>query len=162
MRLLVYVVPIGLAIYALIDFARSTPGERGGLHPAAWAAVIVLLPVVGPISWIAISRYLRSEQGGGSAGRPVGPTRPGPRMPRRRGPVAPDDDPEFLWRLERERRRQRGQAGRPEGAAGGRPSPDDQPDLDDAPDGDHGTRGARGGHDPEVRRDAEDGDGPRG
>ena len=36
-----------------------------------------------------------------------GPTgRPGPGGRRPSGPAAPDDDPDFLWRLEQERRRE--------------------------------------------------------
>lgn len=117
MRLLPYVVLIGLAVYALIDLWRSSPAERGGLHPAAWVAIIVLLPVIGPIAWIALSRYLRAGPDGRPAPRSPGSPGPVPPMPgrgappRRRGPVAPDDDPEFLWRLERDSRRRK-QAGR--------------------------------------------------
>lgn len=37
------------------------------------------------------------------------PVRRQPRQPQR--PVAPDDDPEFLWRIERERRRREKQNG---------------------------------------------------
>lgn len=129
-RVLVYVVPLALAIYALIDLWRSRPEERSGLHPALWAAIIVLLPVLGPLSWILTSVYLRAQTraagGPGRAQRPVrGPVRP-TRAPRRRGPVAPDDDPDFLWRLERERRR-REAGGEDGGGAGGgeagRPGP---------------------------------------
>jgi hypothetical protein len=158
MRLLPYVVPIGLAIYALIDLARSQPPERGGLHPAAWVALILFLPVLGPIAWIVLSRYLRSESGGAPA-RPTGPSRPGPGrgVPRRRGPVAPDDDPDFLWRLERDSRRRRGE----------RPAEDTQgdgvgPASTDPDGGGSGTqrRDADAGESTQ-RRDAEDGDPPR-
>lgn len=122
-RVLVYVVPVALAIYALIDLWRSRPEERAGLHPAVWAAIIVLLPVLGPLAWIFTTVYLRAQMraaGGPSrTQRPArGPVRPG-RAPRRQGPVAPDDDPDFLWRLERERRRR--EAGGDTGAAGGTP-----------------------------------------
>lgn len=123
MRYLVYVVPIGLAIYALIDLAQSRPGERAGLRPWLWAAIVVLLPVLGPVAWIATSRYLRAQDA--TPGGPPSRQRP---MPRRRGPVAPDDDPEFLWRIERERRRREG--------GGGAPAADERaPDPEDpAPD----------------------------
>lgn len=111
LRALVYIVPIGLAIYALIDLRRSEEADRMGLHPLAWAAVIVLLPVVGPLTWVLVSRSRRT--GGPFATRPApgarpptGSRPPAPgRRPRRSGPVAPDDDPEFLWRLEQQQRR---------------------------------------------------------
>lgn len=108
-RALVYIVPIALAVYALFDLRSSDATDRAGFSPWGWAAVIVLLPVVGPLTWILVSR---SRRAGGSVGtRPsTGPSRPGPRpgVPGRRpgrGPVAPDDDPEFLWRLEQQQRR---------------------------------------------------------
>lgn len=115
LRALVYVVPIALAIYASIDLSRSLPEERAGLPRWAWLAIIVLLPVLGPVVWIVVSRYYRSEAQ--ARPRPVPPVAPGrgpvrgPMRPptRRPGPVAPDDDPEFLWRLEQQRRRAAGE-----------------------------------------------------
>ncbi|GGC09209.1 PLDc N-terminal domain-containing protein [Cellulomonas carbonis] len=136
MRYLVYVVPIGLAIYALIDLSQSRPQERAGLRPWLWAVVVVLVPVLGPVAWIATSRYLRSQQTPSAA-----PQRPGRArgVPRRRGPVAPDDDPDFLWRIERERRRREAGAGAPDDAAPGEhldgPAADDRSDRP-APDPD--------------------------
>lgn len=106
-RLLPYVVPVALALYALIDLSRSEPGERADLTTTGWVLVILLLPVVGPVAWIVVSRLRRSSAGAGSTRPPVGRPSPGPR-PRRSGPLAPDDDPDFLWRLEQERRRREG------------------------------------------------------
>lgn len=117
-RALVYVVPIALAIFALFDLARSLPEERAGLRRSVWVAIIVLLPALGPIVWIAVSRTSRGSsrpgptipgtgRGGPSRGGPGrGPLRPPTRRP---GPVAPDDDPDFLWRLEQQRRRAAGE-----------------------------------------------------
>lgn len=97
-RALPYVVPIALALFALIDLSRSAVVERAGIHPAGWVAIIVLLPVVGPIAWIAVSRSRSRDARAASA--------PGPGLPRRHrpGPVAPDDDPDFLRGLDRGRR----------------------------------------------------------
>jgi len=115
-RALVYVVPIALAIYALFDLARSLPEERVGIRRWAWVLVVLLLPVLGPLTWIIVSRWARAQAG--EPPRPPRPLRPtglggapggsGLSGPRRRGPVAPDDDPEFLWRLEQQRRRAAG------------------------------------------------------
>ncbi len=102
-RALVYVIPVALAIYALIDLSRSEPSERMGISRFAWVPVIVLLPVLGPLIWILLTRLPR-ESG-------AGPTRTTPgRVPpiRRAGPRAPDDDPDFLWRLDQQRRKERG------------------------------------------------------
>lgn len=146
-RVLVYVVPVALAIYALIDLWRSRPQERLGVHPAVWALIIVLLPVLGPVAWIVTSLYVRSQQraAGGDARPSTRPGRPAPR--RRQGPVAPDDDPDFLWRLERDRRR-REQGGSPDApaSAGGLPGDeaDGVPEGPRAGDGDPGPGGPTG------------------
>ncbi|WP_199425013.1 PLD nuclease N-terminal domain-containing protein [Actinotalea solisilvae] len=146
-RALPYVIPIALALFALIDLSRSSAVERAEIHPLAWAAIIVLLPVVGPVAWILVSRQrAAAARHGGSAG-PSGPARPGPaRPPRRSGPVAPDDDPDFLWRLEQERRRRARETGGTGGPTG--------TSADDA-DGSRGTRGAPD----ETRDETKDGDG---
>ena len=102
-RALVYIVPIALAIYALIELSRSEPVERAGLHPLAWVAIILFLPVVGPVIWILLSRSRRRAAGGPAAAPGSRRGRSGPAAPR--APLAPDDDPDFLWRLERDRRR---------------------------------------------------------
>lgn len=133
-RALPYIVPIALALYALIDLSRSQVVERAGIRPLAWVAMIVLLPVVGPIAWIAVSRSRRA----GGTPRPAAPGRPsmpgGPVRPTRRpGPVAPDDDPDFLWRLEQQRRRQTG--GHPTDRAGDRPEAAGERPQDAAGDG---------------------------
>lgn len=107
-RALVYVVPIALAIFALFDLARSLPEERAGLRRWLWVIIIVFLPALGPLTWIAVSRASRAPSR--PRRTPPGPGR-GPLRPptRRPGPTAPDDDPEFLWRLEQERRRAAGE-----------------------------------------------------
>ncbi len=116
LRALVYIVPIALLIYALIDFSRSLPSERADIPTPAWVLLIVLLPVVGPLAWILVSRSRRSGEHVPSTAGPARPapgghptsrpTPPRPSAPRRRpGAPAPDDDPDFLWRLEQQHRR---------------------------------------------------------
>ena len=162
-RVLVYVVPVALAIYALFDLWRSRPEERAGLHPALWAAIIVLLPVLGPVAWIFTSLYLRAQLraagGPGRGQRPAGgPARPG-RAPRRQAPLAPDDDPDFLWRLERERRRREAGGGAqapgasgPTPAAGGGAVPD-QPSPGHERRDDDGSSGRGSGRDAGAGKD---------
>lgn len=135
LRLMVYVVPVALALYALIDFSGSGPSERAGIRPLVWLAIIVLLPVVGPITWIVVSRT-QGPARGGAARRPSGPT-PRTWPVRRPAPKAPDDDPDFLWRLEQQRRRARGAGGGTTGGttggAAGNPPADGKP-PDESPD----------------------------
>ncbi len=88
---------IGLTIYCVIDVVRSTDDERFGVHPAFWVLLILFVPLLGPLAWLAVRWSRRTA----AAGRPDGPTGAAPR----RRPTAPDDDPEFLWRLDEDRRR---------------------------------------------------------
>ena len=113
-RILLILVVVGLMAYALTDVWGADEDERGGLPRWLWVLLIVLLPLLGAISWIVVRVAARrsgagpSAQGSGPSGgggpmRPPRSPRPGPRRPA--GPVAPDDDPEFLWRLEQEKRK---------------------------------------------------------
>lgn len=122
---------IGLAVYALSDIATSDDRARRGIPRGAWL-LIALVPLAGAVAWILSSRAARAEGGpGGSGGsRPAS----GGGGPRRSGPLAPDDDPEFLWRLEQERIRREREAGRPGEADDPRPADGDVPGGD-------GTRG---------------------
>lgn len=94
MRYLPFLVAIGLVVYTVIDVVRSDDETRQGVHPALWVAFMVVLPVIGSLAWLAVRRPPRRRTARGPG---IG------RVPR--APVAPDDDPEFLWRLEEEQRR---------------------------------------------------------
>ncbi|WP_199521198.1 PLD nuclease N-terminal domain-containing protein [Jiangella anatolica] len=77
-------VAIALLVYALIDCLQTDSARFRSLNRGAWLAIIVLIPLVGPILWLAMGKQRNRPQ------RPAGPP------PR---PLAPDDDPEFLRRL---------------------------------------------------------------
>lgn len=133
-RALLFLVIIGLAVYALADIASSDEHARRGIPRGVWL-VVALVPVVGAVVWIASSRAQRAAGGGAAGGG--GTTRPGgPGGPRRGGPVAPDDDPEFLWRLEQDRLRREREARRDDDPRG---DDDPRPTGDDV--SDEGTRG---------------------
>lgn len=85
MRVLPFIVAIGLAVYAIIDLAQTDPSRVKWFNRILWAAVIVIIPLAGPAFWL-LSGKIRDTQG------------PTPRRERPR-PLAPDDDPEFLRRL---------------------------------------------------------------
>src|SRR5690606_6647587 len=106
-RVLLTLAVVGLAVYALVDVWGSEEDGRGGLPRWLWVLLIVLLPLLGAIAWIVVRVSARRSGTGGpglGGSRPTPPRPGGPRRPS--GPVAPDDDPEFLWRLEQEKRRQ--------------------------------------------------------
>jgi hypothetical protein len=89
---LVYGLPILLAIYALIDCIQTDESQIRGLPKFGWIALIVLVGIVGPVAWLVAGR---NRTGGSRL------TLPGSRDPSSQPPrtLAPDDDPEFLGRL---------------------------------------------------------------
>ena len=107
LRVLLPLLAVGLAVYALVDLASSDEDERGGIPKGLWVVLIILLPFLGPIAWILVKR---SASRSGTRSRPAGRhgpgSAPGGTRRRRNAPVAPDADPEFLWRLEQQQRRQ--------------------------------------------------------
>ena len=113
MRNLGILLLIALVVYCLVDISRSDDAERVGLHPALWMILVVLLPVVGPIIWLVVSRSHRPRQTRSDADRPA----------------SPDDDPDFLWRLSQQQRRRA--AGRP--AAAPPTATPDRPAVPEAP-----------------------------
>jgi len=85
---------IGLVVYCVIDIVRSEAHERLGVHQALWILLVVLFPLLGSVVWLAVSITRRGQ----AQPRPAGWGGVS------RGPSAPDDDDEFLWRLDQERR----------------------------------------------------------
>lgn len=81
LRNLAVLLAIGLVVYAAFDAARSTDEERHGVPAALWVVLILVFPVVGAVIWLLTSRAVASTPG-------------------RRGPTAPDDDPDFLRSLD--------------------------------------------------------------
>lgn len=104
-RIIIALLIVALTIYALIDCVRTPASETPArISKPAWGALIFLLPVIGPSIWLYfkyrntltsdtpmsasdIADMLRSKRNTSS------------------GPIAPDDDPEFLARLDAVNRR---------------------------------------------------------
>jgi hypothetical protein len=72
----------------------------GGEHPprkltrAWWVIIILLVPIAGAVLWFTVGRARPPRPQPGPRRGDVGPHRP-------RGPVAPDDDPDFLRDIDR-------------------------------------------------------------
>ena len=100
-RIALVVAMLAVTIYAVADWSRTPEDEMPGRIPKPmWLVIIVfttMLFAVGAIAWLVLRWVNRAEARGH---RPP----PGPK-----GPVAPDDDPEFLFRLERDIQRKRRQ-----------------------------------------------------
>lgn len=102
-RYLLILALVALLVFTLIDCLRSEDEERLGLPKALWAIIIIVFVPIGPIAYLVVSRVARKD----SAQRnPSTPPRPrGLQRNPRPGPVAPDDDPEFLAKLDEQVRR---------------------------------------------------------
>lgn len=89
---LIPLIAIGLLVFSLIDVITIEESRVRAMPKWAWAILIVLVTIVGPLLWIFLGREPnpRSAEGGR----------------RVKGLAAPDDDPEFLSRLQRERAQQ--------------------------------------------------------
>jgi hypothetical protein len=95
LRLLPVLLLIGLTVYALIDCLSTERAQVRNLPRIAWVFVILVFPLIGSLAWLFAGRPVQTAVP--DAARRTTST------PARR-PLAPDDDPEFLRKLSRERR----------------------------------------------------------
>lgn len=135
-RFILVIAGLALHLYVLIDLLRS-PSDEVRLLPRWLWFLVSLLPVAGPVCYLLAGQpRVGPGQGGGGGGGGGGITG----GPRPRGPVAPDDDPEFLKRLDEQSwaarmerlRRERGTrgltgGGQAPGPTDPGPSPEAQP-----------------------------------
>lgn len=77
------IVAVAFYIYCIIDVLRTRSGTTRLLPKSVWLIVVILIPLLGGLLWLLFGRVWDL---------------PGSRR-RRRGPVAPDDDPAFLKKL---------------------------------------------------------------
>jgi Phospholipase_D-nuclease N-terminal len=111
---ILFLVALAVWLYCLLDAITADKDEVRGLPKGVWIVIVVLTFEVGSIAWLVWGRPRErgtSPRAGGrprlgSSGRTAWPARPGGR-PRSgssgsSGPLAPDDDPEFLARLDRQ------------------------------------------------------------
>lgn len=102
-RVIPIIVGVALIIYAFIDAARTDSAQMPArISKPVWLLEIVIVPVLGALIWLFFkyqhifkSDYRVQGSAANPFHRPKKPT----------GPVAPDDDPEFLARLEARNRR---------------------------------------------------------
>ena len=82
MRLLIYIIPLAITLYAIFDIA-STPQEQiRNLPKWGWIVIVLLLETLGALAWFIAGRPKRSPNSGGG---------------NRRGTIIPpDDNPDFL------------------------------------------------------------------
>jgi hypothetical protein len=120
LRVVLVLVVVGVMVYALVDCWRSDAHEVRLLPRSVWF-LVVLVPLVGGVLWLVA---------GQPRDVPAGPTS---------RPMAPDDDPEFLRRLDLERRRR---AAEEERRRRREPKPGDDPQQGDGgPEGEDHSSG---------------------
>ena len=85
-KLLLFLVPLAMTIYAVIDAIQTEDTNVKHLPKLIWILLILIFAPVGAIAWLVAGRQ-RGQQNG----------RPGPRYPS--APRGPDDDPDFLRSL---------------------------------------------------------------
>lgn len=120
MRLFLMVFVIALALYALIDCVRTPEEDMPARMPKhLWITLILMFSTImlGPLAWIITSRVNAAEKRGGQLSGGLWSAEKGVDLHLSRHastPAAPDDDPEFLRKLDEQvqaekRRRQREQ-----------------------------------------------------
>ena len=96
-----------LWLYCIFDAITTDAALVRNLPKGFWIVLVLFVPDVGSIMWLIAGRPRAETRPGGlpykgNVGRPASaPPRHVPGSGRR-GPVAPDDDPEFLARLDRD------------------------------------------------------------
>jgi Phospholipase_D-nuclease N-terminal len=84
---LLFFADLALLVVALIDSLSTDRHEVRKLPKAIWVLFVLLISPIGPILWFVYGRPKKVAVAAGAAPR------------RGRRPVAPDDDPEFLRKL---------------------------------------------------------------
>jgi|SRR5215207_433552 len=89
-------VDLALLVIALIDCLSTEEYAIRALPRVAWVFIILLFSPIGGIAWFVAGRPARPVRlSNGQTWRP-GSGFPESERPGRSGPLAPDDDPEFL------------------------------------------------------------------
>ncbi len=166
-RILLVIVWLGVTVYAIADWSRTPDEEMPGRIPRMMWLIIVLLTIpsfsVGAVVWLivrAVSRAQAGRDGELPTNRPLFPrSAHGGRPTAPPQPSAPDDDPDFLFKLERDIRRRRADeerqhkpnggtlppsAGGPGTADGLDAGPDENPNPDTDPNDGHDVDGTAG------------------
>ncbi|MGV1003405.1 MAG: hypothetical protein ACOYEV_01295 [Candidatus Nanopelagicales bacterium] len=100
-RFVVLVVLIAFYVFTLLDIGRTPKSEIRYVPRAVWVVTVIVTGALGAAAWYLFGRpnaWIPPPPGGG--GKLSGPDWPrGPRS----GPLAPDDDPEFLHKLDEQK-----------------------------------------------------------
>ncbi len=115
-RLVLILLAVALTVFALADWlTRSKTWTPGKVNRWVWLAVILLLPIVGPLTWIIVGVVVRAEA------KQQERIEPSPRSS-----LPPDDNPDAILDVaDRIARRQK--RSRPESPIKPKQSPEEDP-----------------------------------
>ena len=85
-KVLLFLVPLALTIYSVIDAIQTEDTRVLYLPKLIWIVLILLFTPIGAVAWLV-------------TGRQRGPQNGRPRPNRPSAPRGPDDDPDFLRNL---------------------------------------------------------------
>lgn len=91
LRVLMFLVPLALSVYAFIDCISTKDSDIRHMPKPLWAILVLVFPLAGSISWLIAGK--KRHPAGTSSGLGGG----------RRQWVAPDDNPDFLKSLGNEK-----------------------------------------------------------
>ncbi len=101
-RFLPVVLELALLVYCLVDCIQTDESRVRNLPKVGWIALIIIVPIVGGISWLVAGRPRHEVAGRGGFGPRLaqsGGSGVGQRPMSR--PLAPEDDPAFMRHLDR-------------------------------------------------------------
>lgn len=110
LRVLIVIAWIALTVYAIADWFRTPEEELPARLPKVMWLILIIITIpsfsIGAIAWIVVRAVTRAEAGK-SPLPPLSIPKPTPPPTAPTGPLAPDDDPEFLFRIERDIQREK-------------------------------------------------------
>jgi hypothetical protein len=104
--LLLYLVPIVLGIYCLVEAISARDDEVRNLSRVWWILLILFFPFVGSIAWLAAGRPVRASRRSGPYERSAGAF-PEYDRPGRFAAADPEADEEFLTQVRKRAEEQR-------------------------------------------------------
>jgi len=101
LRFLPAVIELALLVYCLADCIQTERSRVRTLPKLGWILLIVLVPIIGGIGWLVAGRPARDGVGdSGSFGPAIRRLGGGLSGASPRRPLAPEDDPAFMRRLD--------------------------------------------------------------
>jgi len=97
--LILVAVTVVLTVFAVVDAVVADRTRVRGLPRLAWLVVIIFIPLVGALLWFFVGRPRRGDGGRTDQSRRQAGGNRRRSAPR---PSGPDDDPDFLRKLQRD------------------------------------------------------------